>query len=280
MGRTGSVFALVLVAAAANADEVYLRSGGHLSGAIVSRTDTTLEIEVSAGRVTIPHRMIDRIVEGQSALESYQRRARALSPNDVTGWLELAEWARSADLSGQARDAYLHVIQIDPSNAAAHAALNHRLVENQWMSHDEAMQAQGFVRFEGEWVQPGYRDTVLAERAGALRQRADAERAQIELAEAQARMREAEARAHAAEADARRAEEESARAAFVVVGTEFWGAPVIGPFVVGANPRCPRRPIDVPNGGNHGGGRTRPPGRRPTTDDERHRTPPAGIGTH
>jgi hypothetical protein len=239
MGRFGAVLALLFAAVGVSADEVHLRSGGQLSGIIVARTASSVEIEVSAGRVTIPHRLIDRIVEGESPLARYNVRARALADDDVLGWLMLADWARGADLSGQARDAYQHVLRVDPDNAAAHAALGHRRVESQWMTREEAMQAQGFVRFEGEWVQPGYRDSVLAERDAAARQRAEAEQARLAVAEAQARAREAEARARVAEAEAQRAAEERDQATFVV-GSGFWGAPVVGPFVVG-NPHC-RRP--------------------------------------
>ena len=238
MGRFGAALVLLFAAAGVSADEVHLRSGGQLSGIIVARTTSSVEIEVSAGRVTIPHRLIDRIVEGESPLARYNVRARALADDDVLGWLMLADWARGADLSGQARDAYNHVLRVDPNNGAAHAALGHRRVESQWMTRDEAMQAQGFVHFEGEWVQPGYRDSVLAERDASARQRAEAEQARLAVAEAQARAREAEARARVAEAEAQRAAEERDQASFVV-GSGFWGVPVVGPFAVG-NPHCRR----------------------------------------
>jgi hypothetical protein len=208
-----AVLALAMMAGAASADEIYLRSGGHLSGVIVRESASSVEIEIGAGVVTIPRALIQNIVQGPSALAAYQARARALSPNDVAGWLELAEYARTSGLTGQARDAYRRVLVLDPNNAVARHGLGYRRVGEQWLTQDEAMQAQGYVHFEGEWVTPVQRDAVLAERESARRERLDAERSRAALAEAEARAREAEARARAAEADAKRAEE---RQAFVV----------------------------------------------------------------
>ena len=223
MGRwVAAVVAMTLVAAGARADELLLKSGGRLSGIIVAQTPTSVEIEVGAGRVTVPRSIIAKIVEGESSLSVYQRRARALSPTDLAGWLELAEWAQSRDLSGQSRDAYLRVLALDPNNAAARHALEYQRVGTDWLSRDEAMQARGYVWFEGAWVTPVHRDTRLAEREADRRERADEERARLAVAEAEARAREAEARARTAEADAKRAEEEQQQRAFVM-GTGAWG---------------------------------------------------------
>ena len=232
MRRAMVAVGLILAASAAGADEVYLRSGGRLSGNVVSENATTLEIEVGAGVVTVPRAIVQRIERGSSPLSTYQTRARALSPLDAAGWLELAEFARTAGLSGQARDAYRRVLSIDPNDGVARRALGYTRVGDQWLTQDEAMQSQGYVLFEGDWVTPIQRDSVLAERESLRRERAEAERSRAAVAEAEARAREAEARARAAEAEARRAEE---RHAFVTgpYGPWGWGeGPVSGPVIV------------------------------------------------
>jgi hypothetical protein len=251
MRRWVSVAALWMMAAVwAGADELYLKTGGRLSGIIVSETPTSVEIEVGAGRVTVPRSIISRIVTGESPLSIYQSRVRALSSTDVAGWLELAEWARSRELSGQARDAYLRVLALDPNNAAARRGLDYERVGEEWLSRDEAMQARGYVWFEGAWVTPVQRDTRLAERESDRRERAESERARLAIAEAEARAREAEARARTAEADARRAEEDQQRGFVVGTGVWGWGAFPVSPW--GQNARaccngrhgtgpCPRR---------------------------------------
>ena len=235
MGRPMVWLGFVLVGAAANADDIYLRSGGKLTGVIVSQTAAAVEIEVGAGRVTMPRSLVERIIVGESALSVYQARVRTLSPTDASGWLELADWARRADLSGQAREAYKRVLARDADNAVARAALGYRRVADQWMTHDEAMSAQGYVRFEGEWVTSVQRDLMLAEREASRREHAEAARARAAVAEAEARAREAEARARAAEAEARLAEDERDRASFGI-GAGLWGYP--GTFVVAPSHCC------------------------------------------
>lgn len=222
MGRALAV-GIVLMACGAGADEVYLRSGGRLSGMVVRQTATSVEIEVGAGVVTVPRSIIEKIVQGDSPLSQYHARARTLSANDGAGWLELAEFARLAGLSGQSREAYRRVLTLDPDNAAARRALGYRRVGEQWLTHEEAMQSQGYVLFEGEWVTPIQRDAVLGERESVRRERVEAERSRAAIAEAEARAREAEARARTAEAEAKRAEERERERASVIVGPGIWG---------------------------------------------------------
>jgi hypothetical protein len=138
-------------------------------------------------------------VPSTSPLATYRQRARALEAKDVSGWLELALWARDQELLTQAREAFAHVLTLDPANASAHQALGDVLVADRWMSPEESYRAKGYVRFEGEWVTP-------EAQAALIRARSDEAAAARSRAEAEARVREAEARARAAEADARRAE--------------------------------------------------------------------------
>ena len=223
MGRRALAAAvLTFASAAASADELQLKNGNRLSGIIVGQTTTSVEIEIGAGRVTVPRSIIAKIVTGESSLSVYQTRARALAANDIAGWLELADWARSHELSGQARDAYERVLALDPNNAAARRGLDYERMGDDWLNRDEAMQARGYVWFDGAWVTPVHRDTMLAERASQQRERADSERARLAIAEAEARAREAEARARTAEAEARRAENDSQPRAFAIVNPGVW----------------------------------------------------------
>jgi hypothetical protein len=204
---------LALACAPALGDEVYLQGGGKLTGVVVERTATSLIIETGPGRVGVPLSRVKRVVRAPSHLAEFQRRATALAPGDLSGWLALGEWARRHDLDTQAREAFERARQLDPDNAAAQSALGNVAVDGRWMSPDDARRAQGLVPFEGEWISPEER----TERLRVEREEAAAKQAR---AEAEARAREAEARARAAEADARRAESE-ARAA-EEGGTPVW----------------------------------------------------------
>lgn len=212
---------VVLAATSAGADEVYLRGGGRISGIIVEESPQSIELEIGAGHITVSRSGVDRIVRLDSPLATYRAKAAALAYDDAAGWLALAQWARQSELGTQAREAYTHVLDVEPGNAIAHRALGDILEGDRWMSHDSAMQAQGYVLMEGEWVSPAQREAILADRESARRDRLEAASRRAELDEAEARTHLAEARAAAAEAEAQKA-----ASTFVVVGVgPYGGAP-------------------------------------------------------
>ena len=215
--RTG-VLALsgVLLSLGAHADEVFLKSGGQLSGRIVSRDASTIEVDVGAGRIKVPASSVVRIEEGQSALQEYEARAGRLPAGDVGGWIALGEWASARGLGTQAREAYQRALSAAPDDPRANAALGNVQVGGRWLSEDEAYQAQGYVRFEGEWITPAEHEAMLRERAA----EADQER---QRQESEARVREAEERAEEAEARARQAEAEAAEASEGIPLWYGWG---------------------------------------------------------
>ena len=101
---------LIGATAASRADVVFLKSGGKLEGRVVERTETSVEIDIGAGSLTLPMTSVDRIEEGRSPLDDYDERAEALSANDRDGWLELARWASGVGLGTQSLRAYEHVL--------------------------------------------------------------------------------------------------------------------------------------------------------------------------
>jgi hypothetical protein len=197
--KAAIVFGVLALPLVAGADEVYLRSGGRLSGVVVERRADGIVVDVGPGRVTLPASLVSQVVEGTAAFALFRERAARLSEADLHGWLALGAWARDHDLLTQSTQAFEHVLAIDPGNAVAHRELGHVVVDGRWMTAAEGYRARGYVYFEGGWVLPEERSAMLAERAAI----AQARQAEIE---AEARAREADARARAAEAEARRAE--------------------------------------------------------------------------
>lgn len=225
-----------LAGPAAWADEVFLRGGGSIHGEVVERTAASVVMEVGPGRMTLPMNRVDRIIATTSTLSIYRERAARLAPGDVAGWLGLARWAEGRDLLTQAREAYEHVVALEPENAAANAALGRVRLSGRWVTAEESYRARGYVPFEGRWVTPEERSAVLADSAAEARAR--------ELtAEAGARAREAEARARTAEADARRAEAEAQGSysgipyPYVYGGVGIYGGGYGGPFGTGTHGR-------------------------------------------
>jgi hypothetical protein len=233
------VLAAVLLAGAAAADELYLKGGGRLSGRIVSRTETTIEVDVGAGRIGVPTSSVLRIEEGRSPLQEYEERAGRLAPGDVEGWVALGEWATTKGLGTQAREAYHRALAASPDDPRANGALGNVKTNGKWVSEEESYRARGYVQYEGEWVTAAERDA--AERARAAEDDRDRERQ-----EADRRVQEAEGRAAEAEAKAKEAEAQQASEGIPLwygwgAGPASWPAgPVVRP------PVTPQRPVARP----------------------------------
>jgi hypothetical protein len=214
--------AVLLLPLAASADEVFLKGGGQLSGRIVSRTATTIEVDVGAGKVGVPVSSVVRIEEGRSPLDEYDERAGRLAPGDVDGWVALGEWASAKGLGSQARAAYSRALSASPGDARANAALGNVQVGGAWVSEEESYRAKGYVQFEGEWITPAEHQAILRDRA------ADADQDR-QRQHAEARAREAEMKAEEAEARARQAEAEAQEGLPVWYGYGWGGGPTYWP---------------------------------------------------
>ncbi len=227
------------------ADVVVLRGGGAIKGEVVEERADAVVVETAPGRVTVPAARVLHIVRGTTDLSGYRARAAALATRDVQGWLALAAWAADHGLLTQSREAYEHVLVLDPGNAEAHAAHGDVRLGDRWMSAADSYRARGLVELDGQWVTPAERAAFLSERAAEARSRQA-------VREAEARAREAEARARAAEAEARRADAEARQAAEPANGVPYpWvygpGATVVPPVLVpghtGRRHHDDRRPV-------------------------------------
>ena len=261
---------VVTLPAAAAADEVLLKGGGRLEGMVVEQSETTVVVETSPGRVTVPRSRVEKVVLSDSALQAYRNRARSLRDEDLEGWVELARWAEENGLPTQARQAYERVLALDPENARAHQATGDVRLDGRWVSLEESYRARGYVYHEGRWMPPEERRALLESR-----QIEDRDRRERRLLEAH--VREAEARAQAAEAEARRAEAEARSGSDGTGGIPYpWifgtGSPVLlppSPPPPQARPPHPEPPRPAPRAQPR-----RPPARPPVPD----RAPTARLG--
>lgn len=187
-----SIALLALVAAPLLADEVHLKGGGRLTGEIVEQTAESVTVDVGAGRMTVRMSTVVRIDKSASPLQEYRTRAEALTDQDVEGWRELARWASNQGLGTQAREAYTHVTAVVADDAEANRGLGLVQQDGRWMTEEESYLARGFVKFEGEWMNPGEKKAILAERQTAAAAEAQALAAQVQADQAAAQEREAE----------------------------------------------------------------------------------------
>jgi hypothetical protein len=265
MNRIAAVSLLVLAPSLAGADSVFLKSGGEIKGEVVEQRADAVVMEVGPGRVTVPMKNVARIVSSTTDLGVYHARAAALPSRDVAGWLSLAAWAQRRNLATQAREAYEHVLDVDPMNADANLALGNVRMADRWLSGAEANRARGLVEFEGMWMTPQERQMRFEERAAADQERMATREGEARAREAEARAREASARADAAEADARQVGTEQTSDG-IPLGWGYGGG--YAPFVGGPYNPFPNVPprsragMGHRNGNGNGSGH-RPPSNRP-----------------
>ena len=228
------VAALVFPLAVA-ADEVFLKSGGKLSGRVVSRTATSVEVDVGAGRISVPASSVLRIEEGRSPLQEYEERAGKITAGDADGWVALGAWADARGLGTQAREAYNRALAASPDDPRANEALGNVQMGGRWVSEAESYKARGYVQYQGEWITPAEHEALLHERAAD-----DARDRERQAAETRAR----EAEARAAEAEAERASEGIPLWYGWGAGPAYWPTgPVVRPQTTPSRPIARPQPV-------------------------------------
>ena len=263
MNRIAVISLLALSPSLVSADSVFLKNGGEIKGEIVEQRADVVVLEVGPGRISVPMKNVARIVSSTTDLGLYRARAAALAPRDVAGWLSLAAWAQRHDLATQAREAYEHVLAIDPMNADAQLSLGNVRMGDRWVSEAAANRARGLVEFEGRWTTPEDRELALRERAADAEQRMVAREADARAREAEARAREAAARAEAAEADARQARADQASGGIPLGAYGGYGPIVPGPYTPFPVVVTPRPRPNMAHGHRPPGNRVDPPTVRP-----------------
>ncbi|MDQ7780090.1 MAG: hypothetical protein RDV41_10335, partial [Planctomycetota bacterium] len=127
-------------------DVVYMKDGTQRAGIIDEESSTAIRLRVRLGAVWIERSEIARIEKAPTALEQYKKRAAELKPGDAEARFALSNWCRQKGLAQQASELIAKTLEIDPDHAGAHRALGRIKVDGSWVSEEEHMKAQGFVR--------------------------------------------------------------------------------------------------------------------------------------
>jgi hypothetical protein len=167
-------------AASAHADQVHLVGGSQLEGKATRQGDKVV-IETESGQIALSADSVERIERGQSPVQRYEALEGKLQPGDVKGRLALADFCRDNGMNAREKTLLREVIALDPDEAQARARLGYVKTPAGWITQDEQMRAQGYVRKDGQWVSPERAlelDRLRAEADAAAR---DRERAQAAL---------------------------------------------------------------------------------------------------
>ncbi|MBI4618000.1 MAG: hypothetical protein HY720_30610 [Planctomycetes bacterium] len=176
------VLVLVLAAAlsSAQADVIYLKSGGTLEGKVLSQTEEEVVIELAHGMMAVPASNVLRIEKKPTPIDEYRERRAALDPSGAAACFDLARWCRAKNLNREYRECLTLTVEADPGHAEARRALGHIESDGRWYTkeqYEDFMTSRGFVRYEGRWVTKEEADT-LARAAEAEKER---QRLQTEL---------------------------------------------------------------------------------------------------
>jgi hypothetical protein len=204
---------IVLAAAPALADDIYLRGGGQITGQIIDQTEDSVTVDIGGGTITAKMSSVVKIDKNTSPLQEYRTRASEIPAGDAEAWRELARWANGYSLSSQAREAYREVLKILPDDEEANRATGMVKLDGKWVTEEESYRAQGYVQFEGKWMTPAEQQSILADR-----------QAQQAQAEADRKANEAEVAAIEAEQRADKKREDEERAELDANNnTVYWG---------------------------------------------------------
>ncbi|MGH7201700.1 MAG: HEAT repeat domain-containing protein, partial [Planctomycetaceae bacterium] len=150
--------AALLAGSLSRADSIELNNGGEVRGEIRGNVSSSgaepITIETLGGAVvTVERDQIKNIIKRSLKLEEYYTRARAL-PEDAEAHWQLAEWCREQRLSRQRTEQLERVVALDPDHEPARLALGHEQRDGVWMTRDEAMAADGYVKHGSRYVTP------------------------------------------------------------------------------------------------------------------------------
>ncbi len=133
---TAAVFLLFSFPQTAQADIVYLNTGGVVKGTVVKDDGSEITIRTQHGQTTISRDDIDRIEECESVAQLYYDKLEKLPPGDADAHFKLANWLKSIHEPQFAKDEFEKAIILNPDHKAARAELGYVKKSGKWVKKD------------------------------------------------------------------------------------------------------------------------------------------------
>lgn len=150
---------LPLLSVSASRAEVFLlRTGGRVEGEWLNpqraATEDYLLRNTAGVQLTLAGSAVSRVLT-TSNVEKQYRELMHKAPANIEGHWKLAEWCKDAGLTAQRKFHLEEIIKLDPDHEEARLALGYgRFPNGGWMTPDEFMQRQGYVKYRGLWKLP------------------------------------------------------------------------------------------------------------------------------
>lgn len=149
-----ALLAWLVLCGPAYADLIKLKSGGELRGKILksltNRDAVTVET-LGGATITVARSDLHFLTMRPLNVEDYETRLRKMSDTVEAHW-EMADWCRQKALIKQRETHVQRVLQLDPDHEGAHLALGHIRQKEGWVSKDEMMTSQGYVKHKGKYI--------------------------------------------------------------------------------------------------------------------------------
>jgi hypothetical protein len=139
---------------AVNADVARLKNGGEARGVFLGNRDLKQPIDIGTilgGRIVLPPGEVASTARRPAEVEEYITRSRSIPHTAAAHW-ELAEWCKARLLTDQREEQLEALLLLEPNHQAAHRGLDHLLYQGEWMTRDEAMREQGYIKYKGKYL--------------------------------------------------------------------------------------------------------------------------------
>jgi len=147
-----------VVVQSACADLIRLGSGGELRGKMDRRSRKPSQPEItintlSGAVVVVEREQVQFVTTRPLSVEEYETRVHTL-PDEIDAHWELANWCFKKNLKKQRRTHLKRIVELDPNHARAQRGLGRVKQNGEWISHDELMLREGYVKHKGRYVTP------------------------------------------------------------------------------------------------------------------------------
>jgi hypothetical protein len=151
------VVALGAMLRPAAAEVFVLSGGGRIEGELLNPDEKPRQTYVvklaSGGQMTLQAGQVQQVVSVRPDVAEYEK-VRPNYPDTVEGQWNLAQWCRDHKLPAQRTTHLRRVIELDPDHVEARRLLGYNKIEGQWMTQDEWMIKQGYVKYKNKWMLP------------------------------------------------------------------------------------------------------------------------------
>lgn len=142
----------------ARAEVFLLRSGGRIEGEWLNPqravTDDYLLRNLAGVQLSLAGPQVHRVLATSDMQKQYEEQLHK-APATAAGHFALAEWCKDAGLAPQRKFHLEQVIKLDSDHEDARHALGYgRFANGGWMTPDEYMLRQGYVKHRGAWKLP------------------------------------------------------------------------------------------------------------------------------